>query len=85
VAVEKPKKLSYKQQRELETLPARIQQLETEQAQLQAAMGDPGFYQQSHEQVNEILERLQAVEEALEVCYGRWEELEAGVGNPAAG
>lgn len=85
VAVEKPKKLSYKQQRELETLPVRIQQLETEQAQLQAAMGDTGFYQQSHEQVNEILERLQAVEEALEVCYGRWEELESGVEKPAAG
>ena len=78
-AAAKPVKLSYKDQRELDALPAKIEQLETEQAQLQAAMGDPGFYQQSHEQVNVILERLQTVEEALEVCYGRWELLESGM------
>ena len=69
-------KLSYKDQRELEALPGKIEQLETEQAQLQATMGGPDFYQQSHEQVNETLERLQAVEEELEVCYGRWGILE---------
>ena len=40
-------------------------------------MGGPDFYQQSHEQVNETLERLQAVEEELEACFGRWETLEA--------
>ena len=39
-------------------------------------MGEPDFYQQSHEQVNETLERLQAVKEELEACYGRWEILE---------
>ena len=72
----KTNKLSYKDQRELEALPGKIEQLETEQAQLQAAMGGPDFYQQSHEQVNETLERLQAVEEELEVCFGRWETLE---------
>ena len=72
----KTKKLSYKDQRELEALPGTIEQLETEQAQLQATMGGPDFYQQSHEQVNETLERLQAVKEELEACYGRWEALE---------
>ena len=75
-AAEKPGKLSYKQQRELDALPAKIEQLETEQAQLQAVVGEAGFYQQSHEQVNVVLERLQTVEEALEDCYGRWETLE---------
>ncbi|MGB5179557.1 MAG: ATP-binding cassette domain-containing protein, partial [Gammaproteobacteria bacterium] len=78
-AAAKPDKLSYRDQRELDALPAKIEQLETEQAQLQAAMGDPGFYQQSHEQVNVILERLQTVEEELEVCFGRWEALESGM------
>ena len=72
----KTNKLSYKDQRELEALPGKIEQLETEQAQLQAAMGGPDFYQQSHEQVNETLERLQAAKEELEACYGRWEALE---------
>ena len=69
-------KLSYKDQRELEAWPGKIEQLETEQAQLQATMGGPDFYQQSHEQVNETLERLQAAKEELEACYGRWETLE---------
>ena len=55
----------------------RIEQLETEQAHLQAAIGEAGFYQQSHEQVNVVLDRLQAVEEELEDCYGRWEALES--------
>jgi len=72
----KTRKLSYKDQRELDALPGKIERLETEQAQLQAAMGEPDFYQQPHEQVNETLERLQAVEEELEVCFGRWEKLE---------
>jgi ATP-binding cassette subfamily F protein uup len=72
----KTRKLSYKDQRELDALPGKIEQLETEQAQLQATMGEPDFYQQSHEQVNEVLERLQAIEEELEVCFGRWETLE---------
>ena len=76
VETAKTRKLSYKDQRELDALPGKIEQLETEQAQLQATMGDAGFYQQSHEQVNETLERLQAVEEELEACFGRWEILE---------
>jgi len=75
----KPKKLSYKEQRELDALPEKIGELEALQAQLQAAIGDPGFYQQPHEQVNEIVERLQAVEEELTDCFARWEVLESGV------
>jgi len=75
----KPKKLSYKEQRELDALPEKIGELEALQAQLQTAIGDPGFYQQPHEQVNEIVERLQAVEEELTDCFARWEVLESGV------
>ena len=73
---EKPEKLSYKDQRELDALPGKIEKLEAEQTQLQATMGESDFYQQSHEQVTVILERMQAVEEELEVCFGRWEALE---------
>lgn len=76
VGTAKTGKLSYKDQSELDALPGKIEQLETEQAQLQATMGDTGFYQQPHEQVNETLERLQAVEEELEACFGRWGTLE---------
>jgi ATP-binding cassette subfamily F protein uup len=74
----KPKKLSYKDQRELDDLPKQIEALDAEQVQLQDAIGDPGFYQQDKEKVAATLARLEAVGEALEVCYGRWEELDSG-------
>jgi len=72
----KPKKMSYKLQRELDALPVTIEKLEHEQSSLQASIGEAGFYQQPHDQVNAVLQRLQAVEAELEACYGRWEELE---------
>ncbi len=79
-ATTKPRKLSYKQQRELDTLPAQIEQLENEQSTLQATIGEAGFYQQPHEQVSAVLQRLQDVEDELEHCFGRWEALESGEG-----
>ena len=75
--VGKPKKLSYKDQRELDALPARIEALETEQAQLHAAVNDAGFYQQSADDISVALERLEAIARELETCYERWGILEA--------
>jgi ATP-binding cassette subfamily F protein uup len=73
----KPKKLSYKDQRELDALPARIEALETEQAQLHAAVNDAGFYQQSADDISVALGRLEAIAGELETCYERWGILEA--------
>jgi len=73
----KPKKLSYKDQRELDALPARIEALETEQAQLHAAVNDAGFYQQSPDDISVALGRLEAIARELETCYERWGILEA--------
>jgi ATP-binding cassette subfamily F protein uup len=73
---EKKRKLSYKDQRELEALPARIETLETEQAQLHATMNDAGFYQRSPDDINVALERLEAIARELEICYERWGILE---------
>ena len=72
----KPKKLSYKDQRELDGLPARIEALEAEQQQLQAAINASGFYQQPAETVKAALERLETVNGELDDCYERWEVLE---------
>jgi ATP-binding cassette subfamily F protein uup len=72
----KPKKLSYKDQRELDALPARIESLENEQSELQAVTSDPGFYQQEQATITATLARLEAVAGELEACYARWEELE---------
>jgi len=70
-------KLSYKDQRELEALPARIESLETEQSQLQATVNTAAFYQQSQDEITATLSRLERIAGELGECYGRWEALEA--------
>ena len=73
----KAKKLSYKAQRELDGLPARLEALEAEQASLQAQIGEPAFYQQDKDTVAETLAQLERVGNELELCFARWEALEA--------
>jgi ATP-binding cassette subfamily F protein uup len=69
-------KLSYKAQRELEALPARIESLETEQARLHGRLADSAFYRQEGSAISEGKGRLAAVEAQLEQAYARWEILE---------
>jgi ATP-binding cassette subfamily F protein uup len=71
------KKLSYKEQRELEQLPERIDELETRQTELTTQIGSAEFYKQSQEKVAETLAELKSTEEALTQAYQRWDELEA--------
>ena len=70
------RKLSYKEQRELELLPVQIQALEAEQAALNARVSDSGFYQQDKTAITETLTRLEELRIALVTAYARWEELE---------
>lgn len=71
------KKLSYKLQRELEALPAKLEQLESAIETLQEQVNDPEFFTKSVEQTQPVLEQLAAVEQELEIAFERWEELEA--------
>ncbi|CAK2228408.1 ATP-binding protein Uup [Vibrio crassostreae] len=73
----KPKKLSYKLQRELEALPMRLDELETQIETLQEEVNDPSFFSKSVEQTQPVLDKLSAAEQELEVAFERWEELEA--------
>ncbi|MFZ3408708.1 ABC transporter ATP-binding protein [Vibrio chagasii] len=73
----KPKKLSYKLQRELEALPQRLEELETQIEALQKEVNDPSFFSKSVEQTQPVLDKLTATEQELEVAFERWEELEA--------
>ncbi len=73
----KPRKLAYKEQRELETLPARIELLEEEQRRLQATVSDGGFYRQPADEIAATLARLEVLTEELGACYLRWETLES--------
>jgi ATP-binding cassette subfamily F protein uup len=77
IRIEKPRKLTYKEQRELEALPARIEALEVEQADLHARMGEADFYRQRSDQITATLDRMDAVKIELEACYERWQELES--------
>lgn len=73
----KVRKLSYKQQRELESLPENIEELEARQQELGDAMGDPALYQPGSEQrLQQTQTELADVQTRLETAYGRWEELE---------
>lgn len=71
------KKLSYKLQRELDELPGTIEKLETELDSLQSKASNPDFYQQDADAVQAHMDALSAVNERLESCFARWEELDA--------
>ncbi len=70
------RKLSYKDQRELDELPVRIERLEAELAEATTAVQDPGLYQQGPDAVAAANARLSALQADLEQAYARWSELE---------
>jgi ATP-binding cassette subfamily F protein uup len=72
----RPKKLSYRDKRELEELPGRIEALEGEQRALSEKIADPDFYKQSAAAINEVLARAEAVERELVALYARWDTLD---------
>ena len=74
-APDKPRKLSYKDQRELDALPERIEALETQLAEQQAAVAEPAFYSRPHEETHEVLAAMADLQAELEAAYARWEEL----------
>ncbi len=69
-------KLGYKDQRELDALPAEIEKLEAAIAELQETIADPGFYAREGDTVRATLERLANAEAELEKRVDRWGELE---------
>ncbi len=80
----KPKKLSYKEQRELElleeemkVLPTQIEKLEKEIAAIQELMLDSDFYRKSAQEMAKTTSRLGELESEHEKTFERWEEVEA--------
>jgi ABC transport system ATP-binding/permease protein len=81
--VDAPKKLSYKEQRaleaqkrEMEELPQRIENLESESDRLSATLADPCFYQQEESSITRTVNRIKEIQIELAQAYERWEELE---------
>ncbi|MCA9049766.1 MAG: ATP-binding cassette domain-containing protein [Planctomycetaceae bacterium] len=73
---DKPRKLSNREQRELDQLPERIEKLESRQADLHVQMADPAFYKSDRDTIAAAQTELDSVTSELNRCYDRWTELE---------
>jgi len=71
------KKLSYKEQREIDALPSRIEALEAEQRELQARIASPGFYKEPRTAIDAALGRADGIEHEITEAYARWDALDA--------
>ncbi|WP_428503039.1 ATP-binding cassette domain-containing protein [Roseateles sp.] len=71
------KKLSYKEQREFDELPAKVAALEAEQKQLNALLAGTELYSQGAARIAEVTDRAGQIDEELLVLMERWEQLEA--------
>ncbi len=69
------RKLSYKEQRELDAIPAAIAALEAEQAAAQAALADGSLFVSDLARATALTQRLSEIEEALLTLLERWELL----------
>jgi ATP-binding cassette subfamily F protein uup len=69
------RKLTYNEQRELSSLPARIEALEAEHARLEAAVASPDFYKEGADAIAQTLDRIAGVEQELLDAYSRADEL----------
>ena len=72
-----PKKLTYREREELQTLPARIEALEAEQRAIEATVAGPEFYKEGADTIKSTLARQEAVHEELLQTLARWDELES--------
>ncbi len=71
------RRLSYNDQRELSTLPERLQGLEAEKDRIESQLADGQLYRDGQQALQERLQRLAAITAELEGGYARWGELEA--------
>src|SRR5688500_8892275 len=71
------KKLSFNEQRELEELPRRIEQLESEQEAIHARIASADFYKESSDAIAQALARVDELKDFLHDAYARWDELDS--------
>jgi ATP-binding cassette subfamily F protein uup len=71
------RKLSYKDQRELEALPARIEALEREQRALGEKIAGPSFYKEAADVIRASLARVDELQRELTAAYARWDALDS--------
>src|SRR5205814_977828 len=71
------RKLSYKEQRELASLPAHIEALEAEQRALNERIASQDFYKESADAIRDALARVDTLQKELNDAYTRWNDLES--------
>ncbi len=70
-------KLAYKEQRELDSLPAEIDKIETKISELEHTMSDDNFYQQDAISISNTVGKLKQLNDDLHLAYARWETLDS--------
>ena len=81
----KPRKLTFKEQKEFEGMDTAIQEAEKKVADLGALFLEPDFHRKHGHRITEIHAELAAAKEQVAALYARWEELEAiRAASPAA-
>ena len=74
---ERPRTLTFKENRELEALPALIESLESERDSLHKTLGDPDFYKREGQRMPELKTRIGEIEAEIADAYEQWEVLDA--------
>jgi ATP-binding cassette subfamily F protein uup len=78
-------KLTFKEQRDLESLPSEIESLEREQHELTARMAGADYHRQGPEKIRADRQRAEEIERLLERAFERWSALEEKAKLAAAG
>lgn len=74
---ERLRTLTFKEKRELETLPALIESLEAERAGLYETLADPDFYRRDGSSIPAVKARMEELDKEIPAAYERWELLES--------
>jgi ATP-binding cassette subfamily F protein uup len=74
---DKPKKLKWKEERELETMEETIHEAEAAVSELEAKLNDPSFYIENATEAPAFIAELERMKAAVAALYTRWEELDA--------
>ncbi len=73
----RPRKMSFKETRELEEMPSRIEQLEAEHERLVEVLANPELYKNDPQKAAQSSTRLAQIEAEMTTAFARWEALEA--------
>jgi ATP-binding cassette subfamily F protein uup len=74
---DRPRVLTFRENKEIEALPARIEALEAERDALYKSLSDPDLYRLEGSRIPAIKMRIEEVEKEIAIAYERWEFLEA--------